>query len=338
MASTWAPTEISTPRKVLRLLRRHWKLVVLTAILLGGSAALRATLSDQSDSLWHNVRLVAVDVGLAVGGALVVALVIGFLIDVEARFELAKEIAEGWLWGLLGPDAPERLQLRAKEVIGKRVVLGLDETTVHLSWVPQAENAPKTLHVAVQSLLIGTNFGPEPWRKQPSTRVIPSLPGYTSKVTKWEFDVQRADPSMPAGHVLLREDELNVQTFKNLGTIHVVDGGDLDIPVELSAHRGDRFRLFRCGELWLSEADTLPLSTRVPAVDARLVVRGDALADLDVQVLSSTLDGAPSEGSLRADGSLVFEGSARLGGEWWWLCWTPKSAPKVEVSENGERS
>jgi hypothetical protein len=333
----WVPPRRSTFKNATHMLRAHWRLIAATVALLIISAILREQYANHTGGFWHGLRAILIDVGLAVSGALIVALVVGFLIDVEARYGLAQEIAEGWLWGLLGKDAPESLQLRAKEIIGNRIVLNLNEAIINLDWEEHPQLG-RVLKVEARSLAMGTNFGPEAWREQPSTRVIPSIPGRTSKVTHWEFEVQHADSSMPAGHFLLEGADLKSKSYRDLGTIHYVDGADLEIPENLAAHRGDRFRLLRKAEFWLLEADTLPLSSRAPSVSTKLVVTGSAVPDLDIHVLTSRAEAGPMAGDQDPEGNLVFDGKARLSGEWWWLCWTPKTPAAADAagSNGGE--
>jgi hypothetical protein len=331
----WVPPKKSTSRNLLHMLRTHWLLVSITVLSLILAAILRSQYAEHTEGTWPSIRGIAIDIGLAASGALVVALVVGFLIDVEARYGLAKEIAEGWLWGLLGQDAPESLQLRAKEVIGNRIVLNLNEAVVSFDWAEPTASGERVLHVQVRSLAMGTNFGPEAWRDQPTTRVIPSLPGRTSRVTHWEWEVQHVDASMPAGHFVLSGDSLQPKSFEGRGTIHLVEGGDLDIPADLAAHRGDRFRLLREAEFWLLESDTLPVSSRAPSVETRLIVTGPAAPDLDIHVLTSRFEKGPMAGEATPNGDLLFQGGARLSGEWWWLCWTPKSSVETKPAEDG---
>lgn len=278
-----------------------------------------------TDGTWPSVRALLLDVGLALSTTLLVAALVGVLIDRSARARLAEKLAEGWLWGLLGQDAPPQIQQRAKETLASRVVLNLDRIEIGLEWAEREDR--RVLRVEAESLQMGTNYGPEPFAVQPSTFLVPSVEGFESRVTGWEFEVYPHDAATSADLIRLTEDELYARSG---GTVlRSVAAGDLDIPERLQARRGDTFRLLRAARLFLGPADCFPLTSRRPSTESTLVLRGPALKDLDVQVSSSkgTLDIASE-----APDRLTFSGGPCLANEWMWICWTSKPedpAPQV---------
>lgn len=298
-------------------------------------SALEAKYGDITDRTWHSVRAGLVDAGLALGVALLVALVVGLLVDRAARARLAERLAETWLWGLLGQDAPPQLQQRAKVLLENRVVLSLDETEMRCSWVSSLDPSEtcsyvpgsSALRLELQSLQTGTNYGPEPFRVQPSTTLIPSLIGLESRVTHWEFEVYPRDRSENSEHICLSAEDLSSHFNRHVRT--TVSAKDLGIPQRLEARRGDGFRLLRRAEVFLGESDCLPLASLRPSIYTVLRVTGPALSDIEVDVWSShdTLEPADEPDG----GGLKFVPGASLSREWMWVCWTPTSSPTLQV-------
>lgn len=277
---------------------------------------------SHTEGAWPGVRAPLLDVGLALATTLLVAVAIGVLVDRSARARLAEKLAEGWLWGLLGQDAPPQIQQRVKETLASRVILNLDRIELSLKWVEH--DGRLVLEVDAESLQTGVNHGPEPFAIQPSTFLIPSIEGFESRVTRWEFEVYPHDLAASANLVRLTEDEL--YEYSSGAVLRSVTAGDLDIPDGVQARRGDTFRLLRSARVFLGPADCFPLTSRRPSTNSELILKGAAVKDLDIQVSSSKgpLAGVPSE----AGDELTVDGGPCLANEWMWVCWKAKKLSK----------
>jgi hypothetical protein len=308
-------------------LRRHWRISAFAAGSLVAVVVLswlKARFGESTEGDLRAVRAALLDAGLAVFGAFLVALIVGFLIDRAARERLAERLAESWLWGLLGRDAPPQIQQRAKEILEERVILSMAQIHVWFEWVDDAPE--KVLRLTVRSLQTGTNYGPEPFRLQPSTSLIPSAAGFRSKVTRWEFEVYPDDPSTQGQHTVFLGDEIaRLGTLDGDAVVASLSGSDLEVPEQIEARRGDKFRLFRIAEVYLRESDTFPVSIGRPALDFSMTLAGPALADLRVDVLSSRRQKVEPVRVSEPRPELRYEGGPALGVEWMWACWSLES-------------
>jgi len=301
---------------------RHRRAVLLVVASVVGVVIfswLKARFDRPGDGELRAIRAAGIDAGLAISGACLVGLVVGFVIDRAARERLAEKLAESWLWGILGRDAPPQIQQRAKEILEERVILSMALVTVRLEWVDPDRTL---LRLGIRSLQTGTNYGPEPFRVQPSTKLIPSTAGHASRVTRWEFEVYPHDQSQEGQHVVFLEEDLaGMAQRDDDGVVAALSASDLQVPEEIAARRGDKFRLLRCAEMVLGASDCFPVSLGRPALDYTLVLTGPAYADLVVDVLTSRPDGADFQDAVpERDGARYAMGAA-LGVEWMWACW-----------------
>lgn len=234
-----------------------------------------------------------------VGGALLAAVVVGFLVDQITRHRLSRETGEQWLWALLGEDTPPELRDRAKEVISHGQAHLSVEVRCDMKWT-NAE-AGKVLRLRVRVLTDGVNHSRgDSYLPDGPAWAMPSVGDHQTRYLRWAFEVgdqagARALRRLEATDgLLLRHSHKKPpgrEDFESDGSVYLYQrdlidqiANDQDMSHERrAAAPGERFRLEREIEIFLDPTDFFPFFILVPTVGLRVKFMGNACKDLAIK-------------------------------------------------------
>lgn len=251
-------------------------------------------------SAWTKAGVVALE---TVGGALLAAVVVGYLVDQITRHKLSRETGEQWLWALLGEDTPHPLRERAKDVISHgQAYLSVDFQCT-MAW--DTAGGKKVLRLRIHVITDGINHSRnESFLPDGAAWAMASVSGGQTRYLKWIFEAfdkagekaprrLEADEALiarnshgrppddddfePDGSVFLYNDELIAEIAK-----HQAAPED-----ERPAAPGERFRLERDVELVLDPTDFFPFFIVVPTVELRFTFSGAPCEDLAIKARAS---------------------------------------------------
>lgn len=234
-----------------------------------------------------------------VGGALLAAVVVGFLVDQLARHKLSRETGEQWLWALLGEDTPPALRERAKEVISHGQAHLSVTVKCRMDWVDGKDG--RVLRLRAHVLTDGVNHSrSDNYIPDGPAWAIPSVGGHRTRYLKWAFEVGDRAGAKPVRRLEADDGRLTAHSqekppdpvdFEPDGSIFLYQGELVDdIGRKLNTSRdrsaaapGERFRLERELELFLDPTDFFPFFILVPTVGLNVKFVGDACKDLAIK-------------------------------------------------------
>jgi hypothetical protein len=268
---------------------------LLGLCLILGGAVLGARHPDNHDAIAKSASITLE----SVGGAVLAAVVVGFLVDNKTRHKLSRETGERWLWALLGEDTPPMLKERAKEIISHGQAHLSVDVRCSLDWVPNGDN--QALRLRVRVLTDGVNHSrSDSYIPDGPAWAMPSISGKQTRYLKWAFEVSdkagaRALRRLEAmGGMLAKhshETPPDQDDFKVDGSVflyqpdlikEIADAQGLT-PERRAAAPGERFRLERELELFLDPTDFFPFFILVPTVGLKVEFTGDACSDLAIK-------------------------------------------------------
>jgi hypothetical protein len=324
----------------------------LTAVGLLGLAliafgAYLASWHPYGEAHWTSATSIAVE---TVGGALLAAVLVGYLVDQITRHKLSRETGEQWLWALLGEDTPPELRERAKDVISHgQAHLSVDFQCA-VDWVG-VEPEQQSLRLRIHVITDGINHSrSEHYLPRGAAWAMPSVQGHQTRYLKWIFEAfdqagaraprrleanegliaahshstpPAAHDYAPDGSVFLYHDELIEQIRKKD-----------NLEDECAALPGERFRMERDVEVVLDPTDFFPFYIVVPTVKLNFKFYGDACQELAIKARAG---GAVMRG--RGGGTESVEicpDGALLPGNVVIFSWHPRDPRRKERSEEVE--
>jgi hypothetical protein len=229
----------------------------------------------------------------ALGDALVIATVLALLVDPVAQIRFARQWGRDVFWAIFNPRAPDRFRDALKDLAAPKGYFRVCTYRFTMDWVPGSDDV---LNVRLDLTVEATVLDPAGFSPSIVVRALMCHDGSPARYVHWAFrgeDVQsgefdeselKADgiqEQSPSGHTNLYQAHLNFKGLVPQGKTYVVD---------------------RTVLMTRWKYDYLPFWQGNVVLEQLVIVRGDAVSDLNFSVFQLAGPEMQREEVLRPDG------------------------------------
>jgi hypothetical protein len=215
--------------------------------------------------------------GEALGVALVVAIVMAVLIDSASRRQLQRNV----FLALFGRDAPKAYMTALADFCRSiDRVSTKTEVVIEFSWTDETR---EIVRLDADALQVGKNISSEIYTYD-HLLLIPSVEPRRSTFRYFDIEVTPRDEEKKPEKREVLEHALASAATEGASGCTEVDLERLDAALKIQS--GERYRIQQKATLYLQRHAAFPLATDGAHLEGDLTLRGNALSDLDIQVLN----------------------------------------------------